>query len=114
MQDLRPCGWLLVRPMLWVEVTRMCRRILFAVEDDEALPAAIGAVAAYAGFWGAQVQVLHVHRIDPAIPNGADRRLVDAVVDRLRTEGIDVQGDSRSVKSDDEIAEAVAAVARSV
>jgi len=100
--------------MLRLEVTRMYRRILFAVEDDAALPAAIGAVAAYAGFWGAQVQVLHVHRRVPAIPNGADRRLVDAVVERLRTEGVDVHGVTRSVESDDEIAETVAAVATSV
>jgi hypothetical protein len=48
----------------------MYRTILFAVEDDEALPAAIGAVAAYAGFWHAKVRVLHVHRIDPASRNG--------------------------------------------
>ncbi len=53
--------------MLWLEVTLMYRTILFAVEDDEALPAAMGA-AAYAGFWRAQVRVLHVHRIDPASP----------------------------------------------
>lgn len=89
----------------------MYRTILFAVEDDEALPAAIGAVAAYAGFWRAQVRVLHVHRIDPTSPNGAGRGLVEAVVERLRAEGVDVEGETRSVKTDDEIPEVVSAVA---
>lgn len=88
----------------------MYRRILFAVEDDEALPAAIGAVAAYAGFWHAQVRVLHVHRMDPASRNGPGNGLVEAVVERLRAQGVDVEGETQSVKTDDQIAHAVAAV----
>ena len=95
-------------------MTQMYRTILFAVEDDEALPAAIGAVAAYAGFWRAQVRVLHVHRIDPASLNGAGRGLVEAVVERLRAEGVDVEGETRSVKTDDEIPGVVSAVATRV
>jgi nucleotide-binding universal stress UspA family protein len=100
--------------MLWLEVTQMYRTILFAVEDDESLPAAIGAVAAYASFWRAQVRVLHVNRIDPASPNGAGRGLVEAVVERLRAEGVDVEGETRSVKTDDEIPGVVSAVATRV
>lgn len=92
----------------------MYRRILFAVEDDEALPAAIGAVAACASFWRAQVRVLHVDRIDPASPNCAGPELVQAVVEHLRGEGVDVEGETRSVRTADEIAEAVAAVAARV
>jgi nucleotide-binding universal stress UspA family protein len=87
----------------------MYRTILFAVEDDEALPAAIGAVAAYAGFWHAKVRVLHVHRIDPASRNEPSNGLVDAVVERLRAQDVDAEGETQSVKTDDEIAKVVAA-----
>jgi hypothetical protein len=45
-------------------------RILFAVDDDEVLAAAVPVVAAYARRWGANVRVLHVHRIDPAGGSG--------------------------------------------
>ena len=85
-------------------------RILFAVEDDEALPAAIGAVAVYAGFWHAQVRVLHAHRIDPASHSGLSNGLVDAVVERLRAHGLEAEGETQSVKTDDEIPRVVAAV----
>src|SRR5215467_9601926 len=96
--------------MMWLEVNKMYGRILFAVEDDEALPAAIGAVAAYAGFWHAQVRVLHVRRIDPASRSGPSNGLVDAVVERLRAHGAEAEGETQSVKTDDEIAGAVATV----
>lgn len=99
--------------MLWSEVTKMYRRILFAVEDDQALPTAIAAVAAYAGVWLAPVRVLHVHRFDPAAPNGASRRLVEGVVERLRAQGIDAVGEIRPVRTDAEVAQVIAGVATS-
>jgi len=89
----------------------MYRRILFAVDDDEALPAAIPVVAAYTRRWRGEVHVLHVHRIDQAGPSGASRRLVDAVVDRLLAEGIDADGEIRLVHRQAEVAAAVARIA---
>lgn len=97
--------------MLKSEVTKMYRRILFAAEDDEALPAAVATVAAYAGAWRAQVPVLNVHRLDPAAPNGASRRLVEAVADRLRAAGVEVEAEIRPLRSDCEVAEVIARVA---
>jgi nucleotide-binding universal stress UspA family protein len=78
------------------EVTVMERRILFAVDDDEMLPGALPVVAAYARTWGAGVRVLHVARVDA--PAGASRRLVMAVVERLRAEGIAAEGEIRPLR----------------
>ena len=64
----------------------MERTILFAVDDDEALPEAMSVVAVYARRWRASVRVLHVAVTDAQ--NGSARRLVMEVVDRLRGEGI--------------------------
>ncbi len=85
----------------------MYRSILFAVTDDEALSVAIPAVAAYAGSGTACVHVLHVERIDPAVPDGAHSTLVDTVVARLRGQGIDADGELRTV-TNNEIAEVIA------
>jgi len=84
--------------MLGAEVISMYRRILFAVDDDEALPCAVPIVAAYARRWGAEVRVLHVHRIDHDAPNAASRRLVKAVVDRLESEGVPTEAEIRLVE----------------
>jgi len=98
--------------MLKSEVTKMYRRILFAAEDDEARPAAVATVAAYARAWRAYVRVLHVHRLDPTTPNGAGRRLVEAVADRLRAAGVEVEAEIRLLTSDgEEVAEVIARVA---
>jgi len=68
-------------------------RILFAVDDDEALFAAERLVGAWARRWDAEVRVLHVRRMDPSVPDTATRRLVDAVVDRLRASGVGSEGE---------------------
>lgn len=73
----------------------MYSRILFAVDDDEALPAAVPVVVAYARKSKAVVRVLHVHRIDPAVSNGARRRLVESVIERLEAEGVEAEGEIR-------------------
>jgi nucleotide-binding universal stress UspA family protein len=73
----------------------MYGRILFAVDDDEALAAAVPVVAAYARRSKAPVRVLHVHCIDPATPDGATRRLVKSVVERLEAEGAEAEGEVR-------------------
>ena len=89
----------------------MFSRILFAVEDDEALADAIPVVAAYARRWSAEVRVTHVHRIDPRAVNGASRRLVASVVDRLRSAGIRAEGEVRLVDHGDRIGPAIAGAA---
>lgn len=97
--------------MLGSEVNEMYSRVLFAVEDDEALSAAVPVVTAYARKWDAEVRVLHVHRIDPNAVNGAGRRLVQGVVDELRSAGIRAEGEIRLVGDGEKIGPAIAQVA---
>jgi len=86
----------------------MYSRILFAVDDDEALAGAARVVAAYAHRWDAEVRVLHVHRIGAEAANGANRRLVHTVVDRLRSAGVRAEGEIRLVEHGDAIGPAIA------
>jgi len=87
----------------------MERTILFAVDDDEALPGALPLVAEYGRRWDAGVRVLHVAR--PDAPNGAARRLVTEVVGRLRAAGIEAEGEIRPVHRGDDVGAAVAEAA---
>ena len=89
----------------------MYSSILFAIDDDEALPAAVPVVAAYARASGATVRVVHVHRHDPGAMNGADRRLVKSVTDRLAEEGIPAEGEVRLLAHEERIGRAVARAA---
>jgi nucleotide-binding universal stress UspA family protein len=98
--------------MLESEVTSMYSRILFAVDDDEALPAAVPLVAAYALRWRAMVRVVHVHRFDPHAVNGASRRLVKSVTDRLEAAGVFVEGEIRLLARHETVGAAVARAAR--
>lgn len=86
----------------------MFGNILFAIDDDDALPGAIPVVAAYATRGKARVRVLHVHRADHAEANGQDRRLVKAVIDRLAAEGVDATGEIRLVRRGETVAGAIA------
>jgi len=97
--------------MLRSEVKEMFSRILFAVDDDEALAGAVPVVAAYARTLGAEVRVLHVHPIDPHAVNGAGRELVDAVVDRMQSAGVRAEGEIRLVDHGERIGSAIASVA---
>jgi len=90
-------------------VDTMERTILFAVDDDEALPEAMPVVAVYARRWRASVRVLHVAVKDA--PNGSARRLVMEVVDRLRGEGIEAEGEVRPLPAGKEAGEVVAEAA---
>jgi nucleotide-binding universal stress UspA family protein len=90
----------------------MHSRILFAADDDEALSGAVPVVSAYARKWGADVRVLHVHRIRPEVPGDAGRRLVDSVVERLRAEGVSAEGEIRLVDRRERIGPAIARAAR--
>jgi nucleotide-binding universal stress UspA family protein len=87
----------------------MERTILFAVDDDEVLSGALPVVAAYARRWRAGVRVLHVAR--PDAPAGAGRRLVMAVVERLRAEGIAAEGEIRPLRRGEDVGEVVAGAA---
>jgi nucleotide-binding universal stress UspA family protein len=98
-------------PTLTSEVISVYSRILFAVDDDEALSGAVPVVAAYARTWGAEVRVLHVHRIDPDAANAASRRLVEDVLDRLRSEGVDAEAEIRLVKRGAKIGPTIARTA---
>lgn len=89
----------------------MYRRILFAVDEDEALPAAVRAVSAYAHRWGAEVRVLHVHRADPGTPSAAKRPLVTSVVGRLRSEGVRADGEIRPAEHGEKVGAGIAAAA---
>jgi nucleotide-binding universal stress UspA family protein len=89
----------------------MYSRILFAVDDDEALPAAVPVVAAYARRWAAEVRVLHVHRVGPDVPDASSQRLVDAVVERLRAVGVSASGEVRLVKHGEKVAPIIAGAA---
>ena len=95
-------------PILSAEVNTMCSRILFAVDDDEALARALPVVAACARKWEAEVRVLHVHRIGPDVPGDRGRRLVKSVVDRLRSEGVIADGEIRLVDQRDEVGPSIA------
>ncbi|HSR24051.1 MAG TPA: universal stress protein [Candidatus Eisenbacteria bacterium] len=90
----------------------MYSRILFAVDDDEALPAAVPVVAAYARRWDADVRVLHVHRIDPSAPSTPSRRLVRELVERLQSEGVSAEGEVRLVEGAEKAARVIARAAR--
>ncbi|HXM55280.1 MAG TPA: universal stress protein [Candidatus Dormibacteraeota bacterium] len=90
----------------------MYRTILFAVDDDEALPPAIPMVAAYALQNRARVCVLHVQRDGAEGPNPVRRRLVTAVVEQLWGSGVDACGELRIVRPGDDVAEVVARAAR--
>jgi nucleotide-binding universal stress UspA family protein len=89
----------------------MFSRILFAVDDDEALAGAVRVVAAHARRWGAEIRVLHIHRIGATTVNGASRRLVQTVVDRLRSDGVRAEGEIRLVDHGDRIGPAIARAA---
>jgi len=90
----------------------MYRTILFAVDDDEALPPAIPMVAAHALQHRARVAVLHVQRDGADGPNPIRRRLVTAVVEQLWSSGVDACGELRIVRPGDDVAEVVARAAR--
>src|SRR5690242_20642588 len=97
--------------MLCSEVSEMYSRILFAVDDDDVLADAVPVVAAYARKWDAEVRVLHVHRIDPNAVNGAGRRLVQSVVDHLRSAGVRAEGEIRLVGDGEKVGTAIASAA---
>jgi len=61
----------------------MYSKILFAVDEDESLEAAIRVLAAYAQHLGSAVHVIHAHRIDAGVPGSTGRQLVPAVIERL-------------------------------
>ena len=90
----------------------MYRKILFAVEDDAALPAVVPAVAAFARSSLARVHVVHVERGDPASSGSASRQLVDAVIGCLRPEGVEADGEVLLVERNDQLAPAIAEVAK--
>src|SRR5215472_4150297 len=89
----------------------MYSRILFAVDDDETLSGAVPVVSALARKWGAEVRVLHVHRIDPGAPDAASRRLVTSVADRLRSDGVSAEGEIRLVHRGEKVGPAIARTA---
>jgi len=89
----------------------MYSRILFAVDDDRSLAAAVPAVAAFARRWGADVRVLHVHPVPAAEPNGAGRRLVVSVVERLEAAGVQAEGEIRLVQHGEKVAKVIAGAA---
>jgi nucleotide-binding universal stress UspA family protein len=90
----------------------MYSRILFAVDDDEALPAAVPVVAACARRCGADVRVLHVLRTGPDAPNGTSRRLVKSVVEQLWSRGVRADGEVRPVRGREQVAAMIARTAR--
>lgn len=90
----------------------MYRRILFAVDDDDALLAAEPVVAAYARRLGAEVSVVHIHRIDPDAPSAPSRRLVGELVERLQSAGVCARGDVHLVDRPGSIADFIATAVR--
>lgn len=90
----------------------MFSRMLFAVDDDEALAAALPVVSAYANEWRASVRVLHVRRLDPTAPNGVSRRLVTEVVERLAAEGVAAEGEVRLARHEEDVIEEIVSAAR--
>ena len=89
----------------------MYSRILLAVDEDESLEAAVAVVAAYARRWGADVRVLHAQRVGAAGPNGAARRLVTSVVERLEAAGVCADGEIRLVRDGEKAATVIALAA---
>jgi nucleotide-binding universal stress UspA family protein len=89
----------------------MYRRILFAIDDDEAMWAAVRVVAAHARGGLAEVHVLHVDRSPLDAAGG--RRLADAVVDSLRGQGVSAAGEVRAAAHGHDVAAAIADVATS-
>lgn len=85
----------------------MYERILFAVDDDEALPGALPVVAAFARRAKAAVRVVHVHRNVPTSANGASRQLVKAVTDYLKAAGVRAEGEIRLIKRGDKVASVI-------
>ena len=98
-------------PILCAEVMGMWSRILFAVDDDEALAYAVPVVAACARKWEAEVRVLHVHRVDPDVASDRGRRLVKSVVDRLRSEDVIADGEIRLVDRGESVGHAISDIA---
>jgi nucleotide-binding universal stress UspA family protein len=82
----------------------MFQKILFAVGDDSASDAALPVVGAYARQLGADVHVLHVHRVGEDPGNGELRRMLLSVQERLQAERIHVGGEVRLARSSGGIA----------
>jgi nucleotide-binding universal stress UspA family protein len=97
--------------MLQAEVMSMYGNILFAIADDESLPGAVPAVAAYARRWGAPVRVLHVHQPWKGPNNGVSRSLVEDVTDDLQARGVRATGEFRVPARRDDVAAVVARAA---
>jgi nucleotide-binding universal stress UspA family protein len=89
----------------------MYRRILFAVDDDEALPAAVPVVTEYARRAAATVRVVHVHRFDITTFNGHDRRLIKSVTDHLDGAGVRSEGEVRLLARRERVGTVLARVA---
>lgn len=90
----------------------MYSKILFAVDEDESLEAAIRVLAAYARRLGSAVHVVHVQRIDPGVPDTVGRRLVPAVVERLHDAGVEAAGgEVRLIHRGEDVGAVIAKVA---
>lgn len=90
----------------------MYSRILFAVDEDESLEAAIRVLAAYARRLRSAVHVLHVHRIQAGAPDATGRRLVPAVIERLHEAGVEAAGgEVRLVRRGEDVGAMIAKVA---
>ena len=90
----------------------MYRRILFAVDDDEALPGAIPFAAAYARSSVGIVRVVHVQRNTLAGPPGAGSSLVDSVVHHMQAAGVDASSEVRQVERGDTVAGVITGAAK--
>jgi hypothetical protein len=73
----------------------MYRKLLFAVGEDAASDAAVPVAAAYARRLTADLHVLHVHRVGEDAPNGQPRRMLNRVMERLQTQGVQASGEVR-------------------
>lgn len=93
----------------------MYSKILFAVDEDESLEAAIRVLAAYARPIGSAVHVVNVRHIDGGALEPDARRLVPAVIERLHEAGVDAAGgELRLVHRGGDIGAVVAAVATEI
>jgi nucleotide-binding universal stress UspA family protein len=92
----------------------MFQKILFAVADDNASEAAVPVVGAYARQLGADVHVLHVHRVGEDPGNGELRRMLLSVQKRLQAEGIQAGGEVRLARSSGGIATVIARAAAEI